>query len=80
MADPDAIASRAAEMAGALLKSGSQEIAEMAGGDMGILREAARILQKRAETQTKPALGVEHIAFGLITAAYDSLRDEDTAG
>ena len=51
----------------------------MADGDMASLRDAARILQKRAETQERPALGVEHIAFSLITTAYDSLRDDAEA-
>ena len=79
MADPDSIALRATELASTTLRSGSHEIAEMAGHDMALLREAARILQRRAETQPRPALGVEHIALSLITTAYDCLRNEPKA-
>lgn len=74
--DPTAIARRAVELATDFLEGDGQELAEMAGGDMPVLLDAARIVRQLADTQAKAALGVEHLAFNLITAAYDSLREK----
>jgi hypothetical protein len=76
MADPTAIAERALQLANDFLEGESRTIAGMAQGDMPVLLDAARIVRQQAETQAKAALGVEHLAFNLITAAYDALREE----
>jgi hypothetical protein len=73
MADPDAIADRAMELASKFLETDSREIADMADGKPEVLRLAARILGEQPHTETRASLGPEHLAFTLITAAYDEL-------
>lgn len=75
MSDPKQIARRAVELATEFLEGESQELAGMASDDMQVLLEAARIVRQKADSQPKAALGVEHLAFNLITAAYDSLKE-----
>jgi hypothetical protein len=74
MADPDAIAHRAMELASKFLETDSRELAEMADGKPEVLRLAARILREQPQTETRASLGPEHLAFTLITAAYDGLQ------
>ena len=64
------------EMASSFLETDSKKLAEMAGGDPDALREAARILREQPQTQDRASLSPEHLAFTLITAAYEELRGQ----
>ncbi|HET7339573.1 MAG TPA: hypothetical protein VFK22_08495 [Candidatus Dormibacteraeota bacterium] len=75
--DVENIADRAMELASAFLDANSKELARLSGGSMDVLRDAARVVQDRqAHTERSAAMSAEHLAFTLITAAYDSLRRE----
>jgi hypothetical protein len=79
MADADAIARQALEFASDYLHENQAKIIEMSGGDLELLHQAARIVQSRGQSHTKASLSPEHLAFTLITAAYESLREEPKA-
>jgi hypothetical protein len=79
MADAEAIARRALEFAGTYLDANRRAIVEMAEGDLDRLHQAAKIVQAQAQSHQKTSLSREHLAFTLITAAYESLRDKPTA-
>jgi hypothetical protein len=69
MAKADVIAARALELAYSRLEQETAEILEMAEGDPDVLYRAADVLQTRS-----PLRAPEHIAFSLVTAAFDTLR------
>lgn len=79
MADAGAIANQALELAARYLDQDSQELVKMAGGDMDLLHDAAKIVQAHAQSHQRASLSSEHLAFTLITAAYESLRDKPKA-
>lgn len=76
-ADVKKVADRAMQLANAYLDANSKELARLSGGSMDVLRDAARLVQgQQSHTERGPASSAEHLAFTLITAAYDSLRRE----
>jgi Flp pilus assembly protein TadB len=75
--DVQKVADRAMQLANAYLDANSKELARLSGGSMEVLRDAARLVQDRqSHTERGSAMSAEHLAFTLITAAYDSLRRE----
>jgi hypothetical protein len=79
MPEPDAIAQRAMELATTFLEEDGAKLAGMADGDPGALREAARILREQPQQQAKASISPEHLAFTLITAAYQRLLGDPEA-
>lgn len=77
MSDAKKVAERAIELARRYLEADSRELAQLAGGNMDVLREAARVVQQhQSHPEGTSVLSPEHLAFTLITAAYDILRRE----
>ena len=75
--DAEKVADRAIELAKAFLDTNSKELAQLSGGSMDVLRDAARTVHDRqSHVQHSAALSAEHLAFTAITAAYESLRQQ----
>jgi hypothetical protein len=78
---PDAadIARRAVEIASSYIENESKRLADMAGGDTTLLRDAARIVQEQPPAANSGGLSAEHLAFNLITAAHELVRHKPPA-
>ena len=81
MPDADAadIARRAIEIASSHIETESRRLAEMAHGDTTLLRDAARIVQELPPGPNSGGLSAEHLAFNLITAAHELVRQKPPA-
>ena len=70
------IARRAIEIASSYIEIESKKLADMAGGDTKLLREAARIVQQHPQGPAGAGLSAEHLAFNLITSAHELIREK----
>ncbi len=75
MRDPEAIAEEAPDLAAEYFDVNSKKLADEARGNPEALRDAARIVKERTP-ERRTWLSAEHLAFALITIAYDLLRQE----
>lgn len=80
MASASEIADRALELAAAFLDGSREEIAALAGEDTDVLYEAAQLVRTRATVGPHTAHSPEHLAFSLITAAHELLRERPAGG
>jgi hypothetical protein len=76
MTSASKIADRALELAGEFLEGSRGEIAALAAGDTNLLYEAAQLVRGRAAAGPHTVNSPEHLAFSLITAAHELLRQE----
>lgn len=75
MRDPEAVAREALELAAEYFDVNSKKFADEARGNPVTLRDAARIVKERTP-EHRTSHSPEHLAFTLITVAYERLRDE----
>jgi hypothetical protein len=78
MADAAKIAERALNVAAAFLKDARREIVDLADGDLEALFQASQIVRDTASGGRASEHSGEHLAFSLITAAYQELRPDET--
>lgn len=74
MATADELAADALEVANKFLAEQRQRLVEQAAGDLGLLAVAARIVQEEVPNRSPSVHGGEHLAFTLLTAAYEAIR------
>lgn len=70
------MADRALELAAGFLEGSRAEIEQMIDSDGKVLFEAAQLVREEAETGPHAVHSVEHLAFSLIAAAHEHLREQ----
>lgn len=74
MATAEELAADALAIANEFLAGQQRRFMERAGGDLNVLVEAARIVQKEAAHGSPLEHSGEHLAFSLLTVAFEAGR------
>jgi hypothetical protein len=76
MSTPQEIADRSLRLASDFLESARRQIIDMSAGDLGMLKEAADLVQQKSRRGPTLSHSPEHLAFSVITTAHRELIDD----